>query len=548
MSGYIRASSSEPLSRASWRAICLIAAIGVIWLMGLMDANAQAQPASGTVQVLDARRALSQQAVKEGDAFLSAGRALKALARYTAAAQADSTNADAFEGLGYAYEGTWNYPKAEIAFQRAVTLKPDNASAHVRLSIVQLRLQLYEQAPRSLSNALTLLQAQVRARPDSAAARFSLGLAYLVFKEWELAEKEQAALAGLDAGTAAKLAAYIAASRKEVAQRQAFLKKVIRIQPRNAKAHYDLGREYLTMKLYAEAQTSFETAIRLKVKNKEVYRFLGMTHVEQNRYEPALAAYQRYAELAPKDGYAFNNLGTTYLRLNRDEEAIAAYQTALKLKPDLAFAHAGLGGAYLSREDALSTKFIKESIAAQYDLARLLQAPPVAAEGYGRYEKALAAFTEAARLMPSLADAYMGEGIVYARTGYDDKAIEALKKAIRYRPDFVSAYMGLGTLAGRNSYNTLAIESFQSAARLQPDSADAPLALGQLYTKLGRYPEAVTSLSLAVGRAPQNAAARYHLALAYIGSRRHELATKQYDTLKTLDNLLAGQLYNALKR
>jgi len=91
----------------------------------------------------------------------------------------------------------------------------------------------------------------------------------------------------------------------------------------------------------------------------------------------------------------------------------------------------------------------------------------------GKYDKAIADFTQAIRLKPDFAFAYNNRGIAHSDQGDHAKAIADLTEAIRLKPDFAAAYNERGiALADKGDYDR-AISDYTEAIRLEPDDAAA---------------------------------------------------------------------------
>ena len=91
---------------------------------------------------------------------------------------------------------------------------------------------------------------------------------------------------------------------------------------------------------------------------------LGLTYGRLDRHKEALRAYKQAIRIDPENSGAYNNLGTIYGKLERHAEAVEAYKGAIRIKPDLVEAHFNLGLTYLELDDKGSAleqyKIVKE--------------------------------------------------------------------------------------------------------------------------------------------------------------------------------------------
>jgi tetratricopeptide (TPR) repeat protein len=84
----------------------------------------------------------------------------------------------------------------------------------------------------------------------------------------------------------------------------------------------------------------------------------------------------------------------------------------------------------------------------------------------GRYDKAIADFTEAIRLNPKLAQAYYSRGVTYWCKGNHERAVAEFNEAIRLDPKLAVAYYGRGCACLYYGQKANAEGDFAQAKRL----------------------------------------------------------------------------------
>jgi len=155
-------------------------------------------------------------------------------------------------------------------------------------------------------------------------------------------------------------------------------------------------------------------------------------------------------------------------------------------------------------------------------------------------EKAIAAFEEATRLDPDLAEAFFRLGMAYDAVGQENEAEAAYKKSIeKYKKAFqadakdAEGHYNLGqAYAGLHLYSE-AIREYRHATRLKADDSDIYYDLGMALSKLANYDEAVTAFSKSVEIDPENYRAVDGLEEAREGAKRIRAGKKhQEDLLK----------------
>jgi Flp pilus assembly protein TadD len=183
----------------------------------------------------------------------------------------------------------------------------------------------------------------------------------------------------------------------------------------------------------------------------------------------------------------------------------------------------GGGGGHMSAEQAKKEAARVEGIKAAFAQgAELTNA--------GKYDEAIAKFTEVIGQVPKCLECYINLGAIYSRKEDWSKAEEAYKKALELSPDAVEAYSGLANVynaqkkfkeaqamsaeaskrggaaaaGGGNAeglYNQGVIawnandfakaqELFAAAVKADEKHAEAHFMLGQAYLNLGKLPEA----------------------------------------------------------
>ncbi len=126
-------------------------------------------------------------------------------------------------------------------------------------------------------------------------------------------------------------------------------------------------------------------------------------------------------------------------------------------------------------------------------------------------DEALAAYRDAERMEPDLADAYYGEGLALYQLQRHGEAESALKRAVELEPEKAVYHVYLGKILGRLDRQEEAEVSFRRATVLQPLDAEGWRGLGLTLYNQGRGADA-------------RAALENYLAFARTGSDRSAIA------------------------
>ena len=147
------------------------------------------------------------------------------------------------------------------------------------------------------------------------------------------------------------------------------------------------------------------------------------------------------------------------------------------------------------------------------------------------FDTAITDFTQAIRLDPKNADAYCGRGRAYKCKGDDDRAIAEYTEAIRLDPKNAAAYYGRATVyfwRFSKHDSDLAIADLTEAIRLDPKYAEAYLSRGDHYWRKGDSDRAIADFSEAIRLNPKYAEAYWQRGDAYSGKGDHDSAIADY--------------------
>ncbi len=142
-------------------------------------------------------------------------------------------------------------------------------------------------------------------------------------------------------------------------------------------------------------------------------------------------------------------------------------------------------------------------------------------------EEAVAAFQEAIRLDPDLAEAHLRLGMAYAalerKPEADEsykKAVELFKKRVQADPKDAESFFYLGEAHSFLHQDEEAARTYRQTTRLKPDDEEAFYQLGKAETKLAHYPEAVAAFQKALELDPNDSRASDELENAQEGAQR----------------------------
>ncbi len=161
----------------------------------------------------------------------------------------------------------------------------------------------------------------------------------------------------------------------------------------------------------------------------------------------------------------------------------------------------------------------------------------------GNYKSALEMFTQAIKLDPTYAAAWLHGGLtLFALSNYTD-AVTAFIETARLEPGNALAYYNAGAAYTQLGRDFDAITYFRRVLSIVPNSAETYLEVGNAYYRLNDFASAVASYKQAVSQRPDNATAQYYLGMALIKQGERKSARKQ---VKKLRELGANEFANEL--
>jgi tetratricopeptide (TPR) repeat protein len=417
------------------------------------------------------------------------GRLDEAEALYQQLLAADPGHAEALHMLGVLAHQRGRPPQAVELMTRALALQPDNVPC-------QLNLAEAYRATGDLDRASAHCREALRLQPDSAEAHNKLGLLLQQL------------------GRADEAAAHFEAARAS--------------RPSWPLPHLNLANLLLAQGRREEAAAVFRAgAGPCGAAGLVLLTHLGRLLLEMDQPQEALVRAREAVRLCPDDPNLLSNLGQVLTVLERTEEARAAYQQA-----------------------------IRQSEQRGYDAARLAQSSAqvgLLLQAEGRFDEALAWFSEAARRDPNNPRFPCHAAGVLAEQDRHDEALARLRELLRHWPDDAEAHNNLGYLLQDRGDLAGALAAYREALRLKPDFAAALLNLGQLHAVVGEQeqalaayravlrlqpddPDALAALATALrGRLPAEETAACERVLARTTLAAKNRATLQYGLAQVLD-------------
>jgi tetratricopeptide (TPR) repeat protein len=335
---------------------------------------------------------------------------------------------------GVALIGRGQFGLAQVAFERALTLTPNDYLLEMNLGAALSALGRDGEAEGHFRRALAL--APKNTDPIRGFARW---LKHLGRSPESIPYLQDAVkLDPMNRDTRLLLLeAYVDA--KNWSELKAFARSSLTLYPGDGPISAFLAR--------AEGRSDSTAAAEAKAMQSKIpdqVLELSDAYYRAGRFEECIAAAKQAIKLRPGSAEAYNNLAAGYLGLKRWDEAIQAAKESLRIQPGFRAAQQNLEFAVAQKNPALpATAQNPENPVTSAELTAK-QAP--SPDNYlqlslvyyraERFRDCIAAAEKALRLRPDFAEAYNNIAAGYQGLKMWDEAIQAASEALRIRPGF----------------------------------------------------------------------------------------------------------------
>ena len=406
---------------------------------------------AAALEHVDVSRARRAQAFGNlGQIYQAYGLDSAALGCYTNASRLDPQSFRWSYYAGYLGQEYGDAETAERDYQHALTLKPNNSPALLRLGALELTLDRPDAARQYFTKAATL-------RNPSAPALAGLGKVALVEHQYSVALKYftqalarepqassihyQLAMAYRGLGDLAHMQQQLQARGNVEPAIQDPLLDEIDVLKQGKFGLLERGNMAMSESRFADAVNTYRQMVRLDPSDPIVYKYLGVALARSGQPDAALKEYAHALELDPTNATVHYNIGVLLIEAKKEEQAVAHFQQALQLDPGLVAAHFQLANLFMrKREDASAEREygIVVSLEPQNAFARLMQA--MAAVHAGSYARARALLEEAYVAYPRDADIASALARLLAAT--PDPAVRDQSRGLRIVETLVNNQQG----------------------------------------------------------------------------------------------------------
>jgi Flp pilus assembly protein TadD len=315
--------------RQVWSFVLVLGLVApLLWFLWQSWPRLPAEPSGKIPQREQARRLVAQ-----GQELVAEGRNDEALEIFSFAVQLAPDDAEAWSVLAGRQSWAYQSTQAERAYQRALSLKPDNAQALRGLGNLYLRRQDERKAE----------QAWLRGGNDQQLARL-----YLLQGKLSQAEAHLVKLAETGDGDhlVDRMARAIRARRLDPA-----LRSYLEPEPAGLSAWAESGWRLYHQKLYGEAASSFQKALAGAPHDVNALSGMGSVLLKLGRPAEGRSYFEQALSLRGDHMRSLNGQASCLQREGKTGEAIAVWRKVEELYPGISDASQGLAFTYLNLQD-----------------------------------------------------------------------------------------------------------------------------------------------------------------------------------------------------
>ena len=310
----------------------------------------------------------------------------------------------------------------------------------------------------------------------------------------------------------------------------------IDIEPDYAEAHNNLGNVFKEIGQLDDAISSYEKAISIKPDYIEAFYSLGATFHEAGKLEDTVQCYERVLELRPDFAGMHNNLGNVLRELGHFDKAVLSYEKAISITPDFVEVYYNLGITFQELkqlDNALSN--YKKAIEIKSNYKEAFNNLGIVYKELKEFDLAIQSYKEATNINPKYAEAFNNLGILYRDLGQPNEAFASYNEAIKIFPDYDEAHNNLGILYMDSGQIDKAIVSYKNAINANESFIEAINNLGIAFMNLGQIEQSINYYQKAISIDPNFALTYNNLGIAYKHVKNLDAAVKCFDKAINLD-------------
>ncbi len=254
-----------------------------------------------------------------------------------------------------------------------------------------------------------------------------------------------------------------------------------RARPDDAKAHYELGVQYIELGLIDKCIESFRRSLELDPKQPKALCDLGVALERGGHLQEAADHYGRALKLDPGNAQAILNLGSAYAGLGKMEEASRLFERMLQISPGDPVALNNVGSKlFMQGKFKEAAERYRAAIEANPSYTQAHFNLGTALEKLGDLAGAKSALERSAELGPARHETLANLSVVLMRMGLWTEAEEKCGRALEIKPDDFVSHNNMGAICHQIGQPERGTEHVLISVEINPDYEPARQNLAQI--------------------------------------------------------------------
>lgn len=308
----------------------------------------------------------------------------------------------------------------------------------------------------------------------------------------------------------------------------AAFKEALRLEPRSAEAHFDLGLVRQSQHQAAAAITEFRLALDYDPSLLQAHCAIGSS---MSAPAEAEAEFRKALAKDPQLVCALDGMAQALVKERRYDAAIDLWRQALRNQPDAPDMQLALATATYKAAEGRKANGLPAVLGADVpDAIRLL--------------------SDLIKSHPEMTAAHFTLGNIYANERRYREAADEYHEVIRLNPGDAAALAAQVRALIDTSAYAEALSPARDYVHQRPNDPSAHVMLGTVYQQLGDYAKAAPELEIGAAKTPDDFEARYQLGLALARMGKPQLALAHLQkavALKSADRAARYQLVAVLR-
>ncbi len=323
---------------------------------------------------------------------------------------------------------------------------------------------------------------------------------------------------------------------KQFDRAQKIYEHVVKLDPRSAAGHSNLGFAFYMQGNYPRAIEEFQKSLDLDPRLDETEILLALSYFDTGQLQRAIPLLEKAYQRKKDDPDVAAHLGLAYLREQQADKALVVISHWAEIQPDSpeALYFKGKAAQYVASDTfARLTKVAPDSYRTFQLEAEMLRQRGLAPAAINEYKKAIAQKPDAAGLHYAL-------GTLYREVGRLDEALAEFNQELRITDDPLTYYW-IGDVYLQQNNMDRAQQSLLKALTIQPGLIGAELDLAKTYQAQGKTAQAVKMLQAVIASDPEQQEAHYLLFGLYKDQGQMDQARKELETFQRIKRRTADQ-------